>query len=181
MAIASTDIVWKYSNPNLTQGNSGSGTAATSLGGQMSGSEWAGGSLNDLFPDITGAENAASNADYRCVFIHNKHATLTYLGAKVYISAEVGGGASIAIGKDVTYNTPIACNHIGHQAAEISTKDTDPGVTFYTYPISTATALSLGDIAPGYCIALWIKRTAANTPAMNGDGATLTVFGDTMA
>lgn len=42
---------------------------------------------------VTGDENAASDVEYRCIFVHNNHATLTLQGVVVWLSAEVAGGS----------------------------------------------------------------------------------------
>jgi hypothetical protein len=179
MPIAGSDLLWKFSVKTGAAGNSQAGNAAGSLGKYISTSAWAGGVLHDLFDVITGDENAASDVEYRCVFIHNAHATLTWQNAVVWVASQVAGGAAIAIGVD-----PAAASAIGSagaQAAEIATEgDAPAGVSFST-PTTKGTGLSLGNIGPGQCRAIWIRRTAANTAAQNADGATLQVEGDTAA
>jgi hypothetical protein len=66
----------------------------------MSSTAWAGGTLHDLFDVISGDENAASDVEYRCIYIRNNHATLTWPSPVVWVSAETAGGANIAIGLD---------------------------------------------------------------------------------
>ena len=111
-AIVAGDILWKYSVVAAT-GNSTGSAAATSLGDQISTTAWAGGSLNDLFDNISGAENAASVVDYRCVFIHNNNGANTYENPTVYLSAETAGGANITIAID-----NIAASAIGSASAQ---------------------------------------------------------------
>ena len=179
-AIVSGDIVFKYS-VSAAAGNTTTSTAATSLGDQLSTSAWAGGSLNDLFDDISGAENAASTVDYRCVFIQNTNASNAYESPTVYLSAETAGGASISIAID-----NIAASAIGSasaQAAVIASETTAPsGVGTFSAPTTSGTGLSLGNLAAAgstSCRAIWIKRTAANTAALSADGVTIAVTGDT--
>jgi hypothetical protein len=137
--------------------------------------------LNNLFDDITGDENAASDVEYRCVFVHNAHASLTLQNAVIWLQSEVAGGASIAIAID-----DIAASAIGSssaQADEVANEDTAPGtgVGSFSSPTSKGTGLSLGSIPAGQCRAFWVRRTAANTSAVNNDGVTLRVEGDTAA
>src|SRR5574343_316967 len=96
-AIVAGDILTKYSTTAGAAGNSNTSTPSASLGKYISTSTWAGGSVNDLFDNITGAENAASTVDYRCIFVHNNNAANPYENVVAWISAETAGGASIAI------------------------------------------------------------------------------------
>lgn len=59
-AITSGEVLFKYSVKTGTAGNSTAGTAAGSLGKYISTTAWAGGALNDLFDDVSGAENASA-------------------------------------------------------------------------------------------------------------------------
>src|SRR3954466_15177338 len=101
-AIVASDIVWRYSVTTGSAGNTTAGTPGGSLGKYISTTAWAGGSANDLFDDISGAENAASTVDYRCIFVHNSNGANALQNAVVYLSAETAGGASIAVAADST-------------------------------------------------------------------------------
>lgn len=176
-AIVAGDLLFKYSI-TAAAGNTTASAAATSLGDQISTSAWAGGSANDLFPDITGAQNAASQIDYSCIFLHNNNGANSYQNSVVYISAETAGGASTSLAID-----NIAASAIGSasaQAASIATSTTTPtGVGTFSSPTTAGTGLSLGTIAVANCRAFWVKRSAANTAALSGDGVTIAVSGDT--
>ena len=177
-AITSGEILFKYSVV-AAAGNTTAGTAAGSLGDQISTTTIPDATLNALFDDISGAENAASAVDYRCIFIHNSNASNALQNAVVWISSEVAGGASIAIGVD-----PAAASAIGSastQAATIANETTAPSGVTFTAPTTAGTGLSLGTINSGYCRAVWVRRTAANSAALNNDGVTLSVQGDTAA
>lgn len=180
MAIASGDLLYKLS---VTTGSSGNSTAQgnvnNSLGKYISTTQISGTPLNNLFDDISGDENAASTVDYRCIFLHNAHASLTLQNSVVYISAEVAGGASISIGVEPTAATAIGFT--GNQAQTIANETTAPtGVTF-TSPTVKASGIAVGNVGAGSGRAIWVKRTAANTVALNNDGVTLTWSGDTSA
>jgi hypothetical protein len=176
-AITSGEILFKYSVV-AAAGNTTASAAATSLGDQISTSAWAGGSANDLFDNISGAENAASTVDYRCVFVHNSNASNILENAVAYLSAETAGGASITIAIDNL--TASAIGSASAQAAQIATETTAPsGVGAFSAPTTAGTGLSLGNIGTGQCRAVWVKRTAANTAALSNDGVTLAVSGDT--
>lgn len=176
-AITAGEILLKYSVA-AAAGNTTASAAATSLGDQISTTAWAGGAANDLFDDISGAENAASTIDYRCIFVHNSNASNALQNAVVYLSAEVAGGAGIAIAIDNIAASAIASGSA--QAAVIANETTTPtGVGAFSSPTTAATGLSLGSIPSGQCRAFWVRRTAANSAALSNDGVTIAVSGDT--
>lgn len=179
-AIVAGDLKFKYSIKTGSAGNTTASSANASLGTYVSTTEWTGGSANDLFDDISGAENAASTVDYRCIFIHNTNASNALQNAVVYISAEVAGGASIALAVDTT-----AASAVGAASAQALTATTETapggGVTGLTYssPTTSGTGLSLGTIGVGQVKAFWVRRTASNSAALSGDGVTIALTGDT--
>jgi hypothetical protein len=179
-AITASEILFKYSVKTGSAGNSVVGTAAGSLGTWISTTQWAGGSANDLFDDISGAENAASTVDYRCIFVHNSNTANVLANAVVYLSAETAGGASISIAADTTAASALAS---GTAQALTATTETAPGAGVtgltYTSPTTAAGGVSLGSIGIGQVKAFWVKRTAANTAALSNDGVTIAVSGDT--
>lgn len=178
MAISSSDIKFKLSIKTGSAGNSqAQSDVDESLGKYISTTELSGTSLNNLFDDITGDENAASDVEYRCLFIHNSHATLTWLDPKVWIGSETSGGASVAIGIDTTAASTIGASSA--QALEVADEGTAPAGVSFSSPTSKATGLSLGDLPAGQCRAIWVRRTAANTAAKDNDGFSLSAEGDT--
>ena len=180
MAISSGDLLFKLS---VTTGSSGNSTAQgsvdASLGKYISTTQLSGTALNNLFTDVSGASNAASVVDYRCLFIHNNHATLTLQNAVAYVSAEVAGGCSAAIAIEPTAATAIG--YTGNQSQSIASTTTSPTGCSFSTPTVYASGLSLGNIGAGSGRAIWFRRTANNTIAVNLDGLTLTVAGDSAA
>lgn len=183
MAITATDILWKYS-VSAAAGNTTAGTAAGSLGDQISTTQITDASLNALFDDVTGDENAASAVvDYRCIFIHNNHATLAWQNVVVWFSADVANGVDVALGIDTTAAS--AVGSASAQAVAIASETTTPaGITFTNYASGSAVdvkarGLSLGTLNAGQCRAIWIRRTSANRAALANDGCTIRAEGDT--
>lgn len=180
MPIVTSDIVLRGS---VVTGSAGDSTAQSNpnswLGKYVSTTVFATG-LNGLFDDISGAENAASTVDYRCLFVLNNHATLTLQGAVAYLASEVAGGASVAIAVD---NVAISAKgSASAQAAQIASETTAPsGTGSFSSPTTVGTGLALGDIGPGQVKAIWIRRTAANSAALDADGVTIGIGGDTAA
>lgn len=179
-AITAAEVILRYSVKTGAAGNSVAGTAAGSLGTWISTTAWAGGAVNDLYDDITGAENSASTVDYRCIFVYNSNASNSYQNAVVYLSAETAGGASIAVAADSTAASVLAS---GTAQALTGTTETAPGAGVtglsYSSPTTAAAGVSLGSIPSGQVKAFWVKRTAANTAALSADGVTIAISGDT--
>jgi hypothetical protein len=136
--------------------------------------------LHNLFDVVTGDENAALDVEYRCIFLLNNHATLTLLDPKVWISAQSAGvGADATIGLDPAVASPKG--QAGAQAAEVVNEDTAPAGVTFSGPTTKATGLSLGNLVAGNCRALWIRRTATNSVAVNLDSVQISYEGDTEA
>jgi hypothetical protein len=177
-AIVSTEIVYRHTT---TAGAAGDSTAQANpnadLGKYASTSAWAGGVANDLFDDISGAENAASTSDYRGLAILNNNTANVLANAAAYISSEVAGGASVAIGADPTGS--LAKGSASAQLVTIANETTAPAGVTFTSPTTYAGGVALGSIAVGFVKGLWIRRAAANSSALSADGATFTVQGDT--
>jgi hypothetical protein len=175
-AITAAELLFKYSVA-AAAGNTTAGTAATSLGDQISTTTIADATANAVFDDISGAENAASTVDYRCIFIHNSNASNALQNAVVYLSSEVAGGASIAIGVDTTASSAVGA--ASAQALTVANETTAPAGVSFSSPTTVGTGLSLGNIAAGSVKAIWVRRTAANSAALSNDGVTIAVAGDT--
>jgi hypothetical protein len=175
MVIAETDLIWRLS------GGASNTSAAAALGGAMS--TVAGGiitktkTFNSIFDDISGAESAAGDIEYRCIYIHNEHATLTLSSAKVWIETNVENAKDmIDIGLDLSGKDGTA-----DTIADESTAP-DPAVTFAHDCTAYASGLALGDLAAGEGYAIWIRRTiTAGMTADDDENFTLKVQGDTAA
>lgn len=180
MPIVTGDLLLKLS---ITTGVASNSNAQpnpnASLGKYISTSVIQDAFINNLFDNISGDENAASAVDYRCIFLHNAHASLPLQNAVVWISSEVAGGANTAIGVDPAGN--LALNGAGAQAATIANETTAPSGVTFSSPTSKGTGLSLGNIAAGQVRAIWVKRSATNSAAINADGVTIRTEGDTAA
>lgn len=177
-AIQDTELLAKFSIKTGSAGNSTASAASTSLGKYISTTTYTGGSLNDLFDDISGAENAASTVDYRCLFLRNTNASNDWTSVKAWVAAQVTGGADITIAIDNAAASLIGSSSA--QAESIANETTAPSaVGAFSAPTDYASGLSVGTIPPGYCRAIWIKRTATNSVALTGDGFTLGSQGDT--
>lgn len=180
MPISSSDIQFRYSVKTGSTGNTTPGNAAGSLGKYLSTTNIEDASLHALFPELTGDENAASNQDYSCLFVLNNHPTLTLQRTVIWVVSEVAGGAEMYLALDNIGIKPKGSSTV--QASSTANKNTVPtSTTAFEKPTTKATGLVIGDVAPGSAIAVWIRRTAKNSPAQLNDGATLRIDGDTAA
>ena len=73
-AIVSGDIVYLLSSTSVGTGFSGTSSAGNSLG-KFCTTSVVSNSLDNVFLDLTGAQNAALQVDYQCVFIQNNTAS----------------------------------------------------------------------------------------------------------
>lgn len=116
--------------------------------------------INNLFDNITKAENFAGTTDYRCVFIHNNTAVAGEIFANgvVYIS-----GSPLA-----TFQVGVGAKNLA--AVTIANELTAPsGITFTSPTLASPRVLLASNniLNPGDYISIWLKRTANN---INGSG-----------
>lgn len=176
MPLAASDLVVRYTVTTGAAGDSTAGTAAGSFGKYASTTVAAAG-LNALFDDVSAAENAASLAEYRALAILNNNATITAFNVVVYLAAEVAGGAVVALAIDNVAAS--AKGSASAQGATIASETSVPSpVGAFSSPTTAATGLSVGTLTPGQVRLIWIRRTAANTVAVDADGFTLGIQGE---
>lgn len=176
-AIVGSDIITRYTTTSGAAGDTTAGTANGSLGKYASTTAWTGGSLNDLYDDISGAENAASTVDYRGSAVLNNNGANVFENPVIYISAETAGGASMALGVDTTAAS--AKGGASAQLLTIANELTAPAGVSFSAPTTLGAGLALSNIAVAFVKGIWFRRTAANSAALSADGFTLSVSGDT--
>ena len=181
-AIVASDIVFLLSAPGASTGYTSTGTAGNSRGKYASTTVLSGTPLDNLFTDITGAENAASQVDYACLFVLNNTASgnsMINTIAWLPTSLDVSGGATIQLANDNIGITTKGASAV--QAATIASTTTAPtGVSAYVGTSATnAGGINVGTVAPGSVFAVWFKRTAHNTAPVNNDGFSLQIDFDT--
>lgn len=178
--IVAADLKFKLS-VNTSPGNANAQADPNdSIGGYMASTEITTAVDNNLFDDISGAENAAEDVEYRGIFVHNDHATLALQNATVWISGEVSGGADVDIALDGTGETPEAQAGTP-QMERVADESTAPSGESFTHPTTQGTGLSLGNLDANSCYGIWLRRTATDSAALAADGVTLSVGGDTAA
>ena len=177
MAVVAGDIDFHFSVVGDGPGMNDAGTAGGSLGDFVASNQLTDATLHNLFDVVTGDENAAEDVEYRCVFVRNANSTDTLLSAVVWLQSETAGGANIAIGLDPT--GVVADDSASPQAVTIADESTAPAGVSFSSPTTKGAGLSIGDIEAGEVQAIWIRRTATNSAALDTDGVVLRVEGDT--
>jgi hypothetical protein len=144
------------------------------LGGAISSVEIVDNTLSNLFDRVTGAESAAGDTEYRCFFVKNTHATLTYQGAKIYIDTNTPS-------PDTSIEISVA-TETGSPVQTIANEGAAPSGQSFSAPASEGAALSIGDLAPGVTKGIWVKRIVnAGAGAYASDSVIIKVVGDTDA
>lgn len=168
MPIISTDIKYR-----LSGGGSNTDPNA-SIGGAKSTTE-VGAGMHNLFDVVSSAETTSGDTEYRCIYVHNEHATLTLDNAVAYLTSNTpSADTSVEIG--------VGAAAINGTETAVANESTAPaGVTFFD-AASLGAALALGNIPAGQHKALWVKRiVGAGAAAYTDDQATIRVQGDTAA
>lgn len=170
MPIAASDLHLRFS------GGSSNSDPNASLGGAKSSTSVTDNSDNNLFDDVSGSESSAGDIEYRCLYVHNNHGTLTAQNTRIYISQDpAGSGDTWAIaldgaGLNATAEGPVA------------NENTAPSGETFSAPTDYANGLSMGNIPAGQHYAFWIRRTiTAGTGAANAQDARIKVDCDTAA
>jgi hypothetical protein len=84
MAITASDIEYRLS------GGAANTSPAAALGGAMStagGGVITSAALNNLWDDVSGAEAAAGDIEYRCIYVKNAHGSLTWQSVVIWIDS----------------------------------------------------------------------------------------------
>lgn len=168
MAIVAAEITFPYS------GGAANGSAAACLGGAIS----TGGAVvddnvaNDLFDDVSSAEQAAGDVEYRGVYVKNTNGTLTLQDARVYITTQ----AELDVG--------IAVEAVNVSMATIANESTAPTSVTFAHPANYAAGTAINSttgLTTGSFRGLWFRRTITagaasgtrNTETFAVEGATL--------
>lgn len=170
MAIVTTDIQFLLSAPQASSGYTKAGVPGNSLGLYVSTTQVSQTQLNNMFSDITGAQNAAGQVDYTCLFIFNNNASQSMLNPVAWIPSGLLGAQNtsvFAIGADPTVPTVLGSS--AAQADVISNPTVVPsGVTTWAAPSLTYSGgVALPTIPAKYVQAVWIRRTATGAAGLN--------------
>lgn len=172
MAIAPSDLQTRYS------GGSANTSASGSLGGVMSNTPFSDNVLNNLWDDVTGAESASGDIEYRAFYIRNGHGSLTWSNVVYWIS-------SLTTSNSTEFDIGKAQEGVGVSIAQTlpdqnASTGVPTGVTF-TRPQTKGTGIALGSIPAQSFQGVWIRRTVDAGAAAASDSGTIAFDGDTPA
>lgn len=178
--IASTDIKFLLSMPQAAAGYALPGSPGNSLGLYASNSQLSTTNSGDdnLFLDLPGAQNAADQVDYACLFVwNNNQSSNTMIDPVVWLPTQLLAGtntATFAVGVDTSAPSVLAAT--SPQALVISSPIVAPsGITTWASPSSSSSGgLALPNIPPGYVMPVWVQRTAGGSAAQNQFGVEVT-------
>lgn len=169
MPIVASDLKIRLS------GGSSNSDPNAALGGAKSSTEVTDNSTHNLFDQVSGTESNAGDTEYRCVYVHNGHGSLTAQNTHVYISSNTGSA-------DTTIDIALAGEGLNATAETIADENTAPAGETFSAPTTYAGGLDMGNIPSGQHYALWIRRTVtAGAAAVNDDAVTIKVDCDTAA
>lgn len=164
MPIVASDIKFRLS------GGASNSDPNASLGGVKSSTD----AGTDLFDNVSSAESSTGHTDYRIIYIHNGHGSLTGKSSKVWLQSNTPSpdtAVEIALIGSVNDTAPVLAN-----------ENTAPAGASFSSAATEGAALSIGDIPPGQHQAVCIKRVVSpGAAAYTGDGFTLRFKCDTEA
>lgn len=166
MAIAASDLVMRLS------GGSGNTDPNASLGGAKSSTAVTDNTLNNVWDNVSGDETTAGDTEYRCVYVHNGHGSLTAYSTKIWIDTDTTStSTAIYLG--------LGSSAVNGTEQTVANESTAPSSVSFTQP-GVGTELSIGDVPFGQHKAVWIKRiVTAGGSAQDADTYILKVNCDT--
>lgn len=163
MPIVNTDLKLRLS------GGASNSDPNASIGGVMSTTTDAPASI---FDNVSSAEAAAGDIEYRCIYVLNNHGSITLESGKVWIQTNTPNAATdVAIG--------LAAEGANATAAAVANESTAPTSVTFSAAASEGAALSLGNLAAGQRYGVWIRYTVTAGASAGADSFTLRVKGDT--
>lgn len=168
MPIVAGDIEYRLS------GGAANSDPAASLGGAKSSVEI---TNNNFFDDVSGAESAAGDIEYRGFYVQNNYAgspSLDLQNARIWVQVNTPSG-------DTTVEIALAAEGPNATMETIGNENTAPVGSPMTFsaPANYAAGLNLGTLAPGQFYGVWIRRTVNAGAAAFNDSYTIRVEGDT--
>lgn len=162
MPIIASEIQYRLS------GGASNSNANTSLGGVKSSNAVPA----QFFDDVSGAESAAGDIEYRCFYVHNANATLALQNAVIWIQSNTTGNR-IAVG--------LGSSALNGTEQTVANEDTAPTSVTFSQPTTKGTGINLGNIPAGQHRAVWLRRTITAGTSASNDNYTIRVEGDTAA
>lgn len=164
MPITTSDLHFRLSIKTGSAGNSlAQSDPNAALGKYVSTTDIVDATLNNLFDDISGDENAASTIDYRCFFVYNAHGSLTLQSPKVWLS---GKRFTVTSG-----NATIAATAHGYSNGDMVRVEAEYATDTLATGLSNATTYYIVSAATDSFGLATTSGGTAITPSSNGSGA----------
>ena len=180
MAIQQADLLYKYTgagahdavqaNPDASLGNFRASSLITS------------GVDNNLFDDVSGAEAAAGDTEYRAIAFHNNHGSLALTACKIWISVDTGNGED-----DIKFDIESPSNEVNGFIQTIANESAAPiGLPGWSDATTKGTGkdcpLGGNEVGLGEWFGIWLQRIiSAAASAAAAEAVTMRVEGDTAA
>lgn len=162
MPIASTDIQYRLSG----------GASNTSQNASLGGAKSSTAASAAIFDAVSGDESAAGDAECRCVYVHNAHATLTLTNAVAWLQSNTPSSSTqVDIG--------LGTSAVNGTEQLIANENTAPTGVAFVAGADKAGGVALGDIPPGQHRAVWLRRTVNGGAAAANDSFTVRAEGET--
>ena len=170
-AIASANLVWYLS------GGSGNSSPVASLGGAISSTAWSTTTaLDDLFPDVTGAQAAAGVTQYLCLYMKNTDTNANGLlsGAVYFLTqvtpADANDKIAVALGTAAKNGTEQTVANITTAPSAVTWIDASTAISVAT-GATLPTPMSTNDYQ-----SVWFRRTIGAGATATGAVSTITSF-----
>ena len=149
--------------------------STNNLGGAITAVEVVDATLHNLFDLVSSDGALLGETNYRCIYVKNVNTSLTLIEALLYIVANTPlTSTELAIGVGTSIN--------GGVEQIIPDEDTAPPGVVFSDLIGSGNGLPLGNLITGGHQAIWLRRiVAVDASAAAGDGATISVQGNTVA
>jgi hypothetical protein len=174
MAITTNDIKFRLS------GGSNNTTPNNSLGGLMSkAATVVDNSANNLWDDVSGDEANSGDVEYRCFFVVNSHASLSWTSVKAWVSSPTDSDDD-----EIYFGIETALSESGNVwwVQSIADESTAPTNVSYIGSTTKSNGLTVGSVGPDTPFAVWVERSVtALASAYTNNYWAIKVEGDTAA
>ena len=130
--------------------------------------------LNDLVPDMSGAQNRDGDVRYRSLVVLNNHPTQSLTAAKFYFRILDTGGAIYRLALDQL--GPVASTAV--IVSDVSDRPTSYSSAYTSFATGLALPAALG---PMQAVGLWVQRSGASGAARYPERNIIVLSGTTPA
>lgn len=180
MAITGADLLYKYTG--ASSHDSAQTDPDASLGNYRASSLITTAVDNNVFDDVSGAEAAAGDTEYRAIAFHNNHGSLPLTACKVWIQVDTGNGED-----DISFGVEApSVSEVTGAIQTIADESTAPTAVSWSDATSKATGLACplgsGEVGAGEWFGIWLRRVISlGASAAAAEAVTMRVEGDTAA